>query len=231
MMVCKEWRSFIDTCDFWRLFLQHTYDLNLKTPPSWSVLREWRHRTSCLKLAVKPSAKADADIPDPYVFRPFPEMWRCGMVVPYGLDPPDGNLDKLHGFIRAMTWLGHFRRKIQELDLGRTLNIQPCLMPWTLTRMPTPREVLDGFNAHIQIIRSATDGRTLTPQELRSYYKLLCSRYKGPKFSDKLYYWFTSNCKQANLAFDCDPDWVKPTPSFILTRLDPGWVGGAMYAV
>lgn len=158
-------------------------------------------------------------------------MWNCDIVVPYGLEPPDGTVEKLHHFLHAMRWMEKLRMKIDELDVRKELNIEPCLMPWAKDRMPTPREVLDVFNAHIEIIRSAYDARTLNPQELRAYYGLLRTRYRGPKFSDALYYWFTDHAHRENLIFDCDADVVDPTPSFILTRLAPGWVGGAIYAV
>ena len=231
MQVCKELRSFIDTCSFWKDYLERNYTFVLRMPPKWSALYEWKQHTRCLTVSVTSSPDDDTETSEPYVFRPFPHVWRCGIVVPYGVTPPEGNLHVCHNFLQAMHWLNRLRLKIKQLKLRRQLNIEPCLIPWEKDRMPTPMEVLDRFNAHIEIIRSAYDAKTLTRQELQSYYVLLCGRDKCAAFSEKLYMWFVNNARNANLIFRCSSHVVNPTPSFLLTHLSSGWVGGVVFAI
>ena len=50
MLVCKEWRSLIDTCHFWQSYILQHYDWALAEPFRWSVISHWKHRVYSLQV-------------------------------------------------------------------------------------------------------------------------------------------------------------------------------------
>ena len=53
--------------------------------------------------------REDAGNNDLYVMRPFPSMWNCRIVHPYGLDPFSGDVRTLQGFSRSLEILTYMK--------------------------------------------------------------------------------------------------------------------------
>jgi hypothetical protein len=229
MLVCKEWRSLIDTCAFYKAYMYHHYDFELKEPPRSSPLNEWKSRSNCLKTDINLNNRIDPHKPNHYVFKPFPDIWKCNMVVPYALAPPQGAINIYHNFLQALRWLERLDEKLIELDKGLTMHC--CLIPWFKERMPTSREVLAILGSHKEITRTLVDASPLTKQEMKIYYGMLKNRYKGVHFDSELYDFFLGNVKEKSIIFDCNVDIVDPVPSFILSKISDGWVGGLIYSI
>ncbi len=49
--------------------------------------------------------------------RPFPSMWNCRVVHPYGLDPFSGDVRTLQGFGRSLEILTYMRSEASRLDM------------------------------------------------------------------------------------------------------------------
>ena len=225
MRVCKEWRSLIDTCMFWTSYVQHNYDLSIREPPRKSPLFAWKHRSrSCLQLQ-------SADQPA-YLFRPFPDLWWCHILVPYAMAPPQGDIDTHHHFIQALELLGSLNQRLRYHRLDHLM--VPCLLPWFRDRMPSSYEVLSLMRAHQEIIHHTQDAKSLNATEMRYFYSIWNSNnagHVGSGIPKDLYEWIAHWAPDNCILFDGNIDICRPTPCFIITRLAPGWVGGLLYAV
>ena len=60
----------------------------------------------------------DNECNDSYVLRPFPTMWKCGVVVPTGLDHVSPHLKYLQGLSRALEILVHMKEGIKSFHLS-----------------------------------------------------------------------------------------------------------------
>ena len=49
--------------------------------------------------------------------RPFPSMWNCRVVHPYGLDPFSGDVRNLQGFSRSLEILTYMRNEAARLGM------------------------------------------------------------------------------------------------------------------
>ena len=49
--------------------------------------------------------------------RPFPSMWKCGVVHPLGLNPMSGDVKSLQGFRRSLEILTHMKKMTKTLGL------------------------------------------------------------------------------------------------------------------
>ncbi len=57
------------------------------------------------------------DREDAYVIRPFPSMWKCGVVVPAGLDPMSFDTKHLQGLCKSLEILVHMREGVNEFGI------------------------------------------------------------------------------------------------------------------
>lgn len=60
----------------------------------------------------------NADEEDPYVIRPFPSVWKCGVAVPHGLDPMAFDTKHLQGLCRSLEILVYMREGVKEFGLS-----------------------------------------------------------------------------------------------------------------
>ncbi len=228
MLTCKEWRSLIDTCHFWKYYVSINFDFGLAEPSETSPLYEWKNRSTCLKADTR-NNNTYPSVSSFYVFKPFPDLWMCNVIVPYALAPPQGSVEIYHNFLKAMRWLQKLDEKLQELNANQVMH--GCLIPWFKDRLPTSREVLAILGAHKEIVRTLSEAKPLTKQEMKLYYGMLKNKYRGPNFNNQLYEFTVNNVTDRTIIFDCNVDIVAPVPSFILTKLSPGWVGGLLYSI
>ena len=143
MRVCKEWRSLIDTCDFWKTYIYRHYGNKLKEPSESSVLFWWKNNQVDMG-----STHHVASADDPYVFKPFPDLWIGDVVVPRGLCPPAGSTDVYHNFIKAMESLRCILDRIRCYGLNNIVHV--CLFRWIHASFkPSPVDVMNIFNAHV----------------------------------------------------------------------------------
>ena len=49
--------------------------------------------------------------------RPFPSMWKCRVVHPFGLDPFSGEVGSLPGFCRSLEILTYLRSETSRLGM------------------------------------------------------------------------------------------------------------------
>ncbi|KAK2143170.1 hypothetical protein LSH36_872g03002 [Paralvinella palmiformis] len=226
MLVCKEWRSLIDTCDFWRAYIRRNYGNAVKDPGQNSALHWWKYNQAD---NVTPPGVDYAD--RPYVFKPFPELWRCDVIVPTGMRPPTGSVDVYHNFVRAMNVLRRIHDKIVCYGLSNIVHV--CLFRWMHDDFkPSPCDVMDAFNAHALLrhdVEANSSGivddsaRIVPPQGVD---------YRGQTYFIEVF----SRCFQLGtqdwiVAFHCSHELLEPAPGFIMTLLTQGWVGGLLYAV
>lgn len=68
------------------------------------------------------------DLKDPYVIRPFPSVWNCGVVHPFGLDPMSGDVKSLQGLSRSLEILTRIRKAVKDFDLmcGKIFSRTEC---------------------------------------------------------------------------------------------------------
>ena len=224
MLVCKEWRSLVDTCEFWCYYIRRHFSVRRTEPSQNSCFHKWKHQASeCLKLRRVQKLVVD----NSYVMCPFPDLWRCGLVVPYGLHPPRGNLDIHHQFVKAMKRMNTLRHLVKKYQLIHQVEL--CLFQWIRERMPSSREVLDIYNAQMDLVRSTPEAWDLTKQEIRSYYPYLQSRSNKPRFDFDFYLAVVAWTSSRSVLFDCRFDVIDPAPCFLLTSLSDGWMGGLIY--
>ena len=228
MVVCKEWRSLIDTCAFWRAYVAYHYDNSLRDPKRGTFMCLWKHNAPVCRGAFGTGTygrqNGYPDVQEEYVFRPFPDVWRCGVVVPHSMLPAEGSIDTFHYYIQAMHWTQRVRWKIKSCKLQSQVRV--CLFQWTRDRIATGKEVLDIYNAHEDIVRTSIETKDLTRSELKNCFTLLKDRFDYEFFS-----WFVDRVEYRSVVFDCSKEQVQPCPCFIITQVAPGWVGGLLYSV
>ena len=107
-------------------------------PPLWGAL----NRFNCPTLVKQTQWMCyfeHHDEEDAYVIRPFPSMWKCGVVVPDGLDPLSFDTKHLQGLCRSLEILVHMRKGRKEFGLAcgsECTGNEGCnqlsvvLMPW-----------------------------------------------------------------------------------------------------
>ena len=54
---------------------------------------------------------------DVYLMRPFPSMWNCRVIHPFGLDPLAGDVNSLQGFCRCLEILTYLRSEASRLGM------------------------------------------------------------------------------------------------------------------
>lgn len=54
---------------------------------------------------------------DPYVIRPFPYLWKCGVAVPHGLDPMSLDTKHLQSLCKSLEILVRIKRGVKEFGL------------------------------------------------------------------------------------------------------------------
>ena len=233
MLVCKEWRSLIDTCAFWRLYTNYHYNFMLGKPERASPLAEWKYNPTCLKTRPAVLVNNKPVVQAKYVFRPFPDYCACGIVVPYTLSPPDGGLGTYHSFLQAIQLVKQLR---DELDyFKQSSRIEVVLFQWFKENLPSSKEVLEIFNTHVDIIYNCNSARALTRTEFKNSYQMLMMESPGqgigiPRISYELYSHIADWVQDCVIVFDTNRNVVQPAPCFILTPLSDGWMGGILYA-
>ena len=129
-----------------------------------------------------------------------------------------------------MRWLEKMEKLLQQLNCHNKMH--GCLIPWFKERMPSSKEILSILGAHKELVRTCPDASPLTKQEMKIYYGMLKKSYRGSNnFDSKIYEFTLNNVRDKAIIFDCNVDLVDPVPSFILTKLAPGWVGGLLYSI
>lgn len=227
MLVCKEWRSLIDTCDFWRAYIRRNYVSRPKEPSENSALHWWKY-----SQADGVTSRADADYADgPYVFRPFPDLWACDVIVPSGTEPPTGSVDVYHNFVRAVAILRRVHEKIACYGLGNI--VHACLFRWTRADFkPSPCDVMDAFNAHVLLRHDVEAGSSGIADDSARVAPPHGVDYRGQNcFVDVFSSCFQLGTRSWIVAFHCSHELLDPAPGFIVTLLSQGWVGGVLYAV
>ncbi len=233
MLVCKEWRSLIDTCAFWRLYTDYHYNFMPKKPERASPLAEWKYNASCLRTRHTVFVHNKPVVQAKYIFRPFPDCCACGIVVPYTMTPPDGGLGTYHTFLQAIDLVKQLR---DDLDYFKQFSrIEVVLFQWFKQNLPSSKEVLELFNCHPDIIASCDSARALTQTEFKNSYQKLMMELPGqglglPRLSYELFCHISDWVQDCVLIFETNRNVVLPAPCFILTPLCDGWMGGIMYA-
>lgn len=224
MLVCKEWRSLIDTCWFLRFYLRSHFDLDPVTGSDVGpVLSRWKVTSG---LGTAPNNGVDVGC----VFAHFPVQWKCGIVLPHDAPHPEGNIDVYHAFLQAVAWLGRVREKIRESHLSNRVEV--CMLNWTRNRLPEPKEVLGMFHANSANVHTQSASKELTKQELFCYYGILTKRHNGCTLDSALYHWLISITSGKSIVFDCScKTWACPTMGFFLTKLSADWIGGLIYSM
>ncbi|CAB4008005.1 Hypothetical predicted protein [Paramuricea clavata] len=84
--------------------------------------------------------------------RPFPSMWNCRVIHPYGLDPFSGDVRSLQGFSRSLEILTYMRSEaarvgmhVERLAVSKENEICVVIFPWDKQELPTPQELVNGF--------------------------------------------------------------------------------------
>ena len=228
MLVCKEWRSLIETCTFWAYYRRRHYGDHVVQPPTTCFLSEWNYvrvgtgsRGGHLGHVVPEWTRGDDD---DSLFYPFPQLWNCGIVVPYKLIPPDGTIDMYHSFLFAAHWLESLVPVLSEFKLDYQAGV--CLFRWTQPRMPTAKEVLDIFNVNPYIVQHTKEVRDFNRYEIGTYLQVQPFKGMDPSFL----HWMIRKCGDRVLAFQVKEELVSPSPGFLLTHLSTGWVGGIIFA-
>eukprot|EP00918_Siedleckia_nematoides_P045969 GHVU01100800.1.p1 GENE.GHVU01100800.1~~GHVU01100800.1.p1 ORF type:complete len:339 (-),score=17.60 GHVU01100800.1:222-1238(-) len=231
MLVCKEWRSLIDTCHFWQRYILQHYDWALAEPSRWSVLAHWKHRVYSLQVmsSVNLHSQHPVEVIKFHAFSPFPDYWRCGTLVPYEHIPEMGTLEACNRYIKDMNWLRRVREKLHQYKLTDFTEV--CMLPWSKPALPRPEEVLAAFGGHPHLIQTVHNCRVIPKSELLNSHGLLSMRYKGPRFHPKFFDWFAAHTGDYSILFDCNMHLIDPAPSFLVTVLSSGYLGGLIYAI
>ena len=224
MLVCKEWRSLIETCTFWSHYRRQHYRHWVVEPPAGTFLSEWYFVSVRRHFGQSLAPEWTKGDDDDSMFYPFPQMWKCGIIVPHKLLPPEGTLDVYHSFLFAAHWLETLQPVLRDFRLEYQAGI--CLFQWTQQRMPTAKEVLDIFNANPLIVQHTENVRDFDRYEIVSY--LQDNPLRG--MDTNFLHWLIRRSGHRVLAFQVDEQLVAPSPGFILTHLSTGWVGGVIFA-
>lgn len=223
----------IDTCAFWRLYTDYHYSFMPVQPERASPLADWKYNPSCLKTRPTITINNKPVIQAKYVFRPFPDFCKCGIVVPNTMNPPDGGLSTYHSFLQAMQRVKQLR---EDLDYFKQASrIEVVMFQWFKKNLPSSREVLEIFNAHLDVIKNCDSARALTRTEFKNSYQRLMMENPTqgigiPRLSYELYCHLADWVRDCVIVFDTSRSVVFPAPCFVLTPLADGWMGGILYA-
>lgn len=161
MQVCKFWKAILSEKYFWKMFIHRQFDLALKSDISeddyplsqWADSEQWY-------------CYYDNE-DDPYVIRPFPSIWKCGVIHPFGLDPMLGDVKSLLGFSRSLEILTHMKKMTKTLDIlsgnecsGNEGSDDICvvLFPWDDDGLPGATTILTKiFHFHPEICQYYLD--------------------------------------------------------------------------
>ncbi|CAB4019936.1 Poly [ADP-ribose] polymerase 3 [Paramuricea clavata] len=168
MQVCKAWKTLLSDKYFWKMYIQRHFDLGIKSDLSnegpmaeWSRPGDTDNTTSGVDNSWYCYFSEDGEKDDIYVMRPFPSMWNCRVVHPYGLDPFSGDVRSLQGLCRCLEILTYTRSEASRLGMlsGNQCSanegldeICAVIFPWDKKELPTPLELVDGvFHFHPEI--------------------------------------------------------------------------------
>ena len=191
-----------------------------------------------------------ASDPTRYIFRPFPKMWSNGIVTPANFEPFAQDCD-YNSFNRALYLLLKLRRmcrkfQVRTMPICSDMNSVPdiCLFPWSHDNLPTPRDVLEIFNAHEVLAEDIDDVHVAeelgymtgfrpsyieTEVDFEFYIQSLNNTFskikKKNQYETQLFQWL-HKLFQPSLMFSCGTHSIEPQLYFHLTVLSPGWVGG-----
>ncbi|XP_046856264.1 uncharacterized protein LOC124449385 [Xenia sp. Carnegie-2017] len=118
MLVCKAWKRMLSTKSFWKSYIVKHFDLDVKS----DISNEYPLATWASKASEKEYPESwycyynNRD--DAYVIRPFPSMWNCGVIHPYGLDPLAGDAETIQGLIRSLEILTYMKSELVRLDIN-----------------------------------------------------------------------------------------------------------------
>lgn len=267
MEVCKFWKMVLSEKYFWKMLIYQQFDLTLMSDVKdespfgqWSDPEEW-------------FCYYDNE-DDSYVIRPFPSMWKCGVVHPAGLDPMSGDVKSLQGFSRSLEILTHMRKgtKIFSIYSGNECSasegcdhICEVLFPWSEEELPGPTTILTKiFQFHPEIceqylnkddqgerrsgklhyhLPSTPDGDDDDDNEHDLEDKPCLNRIFGfGSYSEeegqsasleeahKFYTWL-QKIMVPTITVYAGEEKLNPVAVFFLTKLAPGWVGGALTGV
>ena len=224
MLVCKEWRSLIDTCWFLRFYLRHHFNLDpIPTSEFCPVLSQWK-----IPLGTDSTSNCVNDAR--CVFTHFPVQWKCGIVLPQDAPRPDGSIVVYHAFLQAVAWLARVREKIRESNLSNRVEV--CMLNWTRDRLPLPKEVLSMFHVNTANVQTQNTSKELTKQELFCYYGILTKRHNGCTLDSTFYHWLVNITSGKSMIFDCSCKTTDfPAMGFFLTKLSTDCIGGLIYSM
>ena len=113
MQVCKSWKNQLSDRVFWKEYVKKNFDLTVESDVEKleGPIYQWA------KSNIWACYFEHHDEEDAYVIRPFPSMWKCGVVVPDGLDPPSFDTKHLQGLCRSLEILVHVRKGTKEFGL------------------------------------------------------------------------------------------------------------------
>ncbi|XP_046853428.1 uncharacterized protein LOC124446627 isoform X2 [Xenia sp. Carnegie-2017] len=140
MQVCKSWKLQLSDEYFWKKFLQLNFDVTVENDRNKleGPLREWSNSETWYCYFRKKYNENET-----YVIKPFPSMWKCGVVVPYELNPLSLNVQELQGLSRSLEILMYMKKGVVEFGLqcgNECSSNEGCnslsivLMPWVFGR-------------------------------------------------------------------------------------------------
>ncbi|XP_028403663.1 uncharacterized protein LOC114526287 isoform X3 [Dendronephthya gigantea] len=226
LQVCKQWKAILSEQIFWKNYIRKRFDLKEITnePELDGLLVVWRDREEWFCYY--------DDQDDPYVIRPFPSMLKCGVVVPFGLDPMSFDSKHLQG---------------NECNSSESDNeLSMVLIPWDNKDLPLEAAVFgDIFHFHPEILECAkTDTESVTKEKL--YFHVdsdHCENFDHDKCLNGVFgQTYSRSEKEGQLEFftwvqkimvpSCNyivgENKLNPVVQFFLTTLGPGWVGGIL---
>lgn len=189
-----------------------------------------------------------ANDPSRYIFRPLPQVWENGIITPVNFNPfaEDVNYD-YHAFNKALYFLLTLSKKCDEFGLtcapyysSSDFPVDVCLFPWAGDELPKPKDVLEVFNVHKEIIVKSdmsglvgvADSLPNNPSfesddydETINSFQNTFSNMNTNEENAKFHKWL-KDLFQPSLMFCSGVNTIHPQLYFHLTILSPGWVGG-----
>lgn len=260
--LCKRFKGLIEAQSFWKAYLQKNYNFEQVSEGSAQHVELTQYNLDVLAKEWYCFWDGSNEIPPAndrsrFVFRPFPQMWTNGVITPDKFSPfPEESRD-YYAFHKAIYLLLELRRKCEEFQVTSTpyystidAVLDVCLFPWQEKELPQPKQVLEIFHTHEEIIRlrSASEEHIHVADRLdyeldenfedNSDYErnitLLNNTFSkisaNEERQEELYQWL-QNLFQPSLMFCAEKDALHPQLYFHLTFLSPGWVGGAFTTI
>ncbi|XP_013386788.1 uncharacterized protein LOC106156208 [Lingula anatina] len=143
LRVCKTWSRILNRVSFWKRYVQSHYDLEAADDPSSDeVLANWQGDRFFIYFVEEGN-------PEYYVFKPFPVLLKCGIIVGSGFKLPDGDTGQHFATLTiAVDKLLTLKKKSAKFEC----NVMAYgnegdgphaiwLMPWNDSGMPSGKEV------------------------------------------------------------------------------------------